>query len=229
MKLGDLDDSARQSLSALVDGEVDAAASADVCSAWAQDDRLRADWHTWHLIGDVLRSEDLASDPRADRRLSETITARLRSEAVVLAPGRVESRAGAVGGAMKAMPAQGRRSGRGRWAAGGAIAAGLVLVAGSFTLLQSPEITSSDRLASTDAVAPARLASTAPVTAGVAAARTPTVETAAPPPALVADGKWIRDARLDGYLEAHKQVAGTSVLGVPSAFLRSATLDSPAR
>jgi sigma-E factor negative regulatory protein RseA len=49
------------------------------------------------------------------------------------------------------------------------------------------------------------------------------------PTTLVADGKLIRDSRLDRYLEAHKQFAGTSALGVPSAFLRSATLDSPAR
>ena len=35
----------------------------------------------------------------------------------------------------------------------------------------------------------------------------------------------LRDARLERYLAAHKQFAGTSALGVPSAFLRSATVD----
>ena len=49
---------------------------------------------------------------------------------------------------------------------------------------------------------------------------------AAPPVAVVADSKLIRDAQLDRYLAAHKQFAGTSALGVPSAFLRSATVDS---
>jgi sigma-E factor negative regulatory protein RseA len=47
--------------------------------------------------------------------------------------------------------------------------------------------------------------------------------------AIVADNKIIRDAQLERYLEAHKQFAGTSALGVPSAFLRSATVDSSAR
>ena len=47
---------------------------------------------------------------------------------------------------------------------------------------------------------------------------------AAEPQALVANGKLIRDARLDSYLAAHKQFAGTSALGVPSGFLRSATV-----
>jgi sigma-E factor negative regulatory protein RseA len=35
----------------------------------------------------------------------------------------------------------------------------------------------------------------------------------------------IRDARLDGYLAAHKQFGGTSALGLPSGFLRNATHD----
>ena len=39
----------------------------------------------------------------------------------------------------------------------------------------------------------------------------------------VANGTLIRDARLDRYLAAHQQFSGSSVLGVPSAFLRSAT------
>ena len=52
---------------------------------------------------------------------------------------------------------------------------------------------------------------------------------AAEPQALVANGKLIRDARLDRYLAAHKQFAGTSALGVPSGFLRSATADAADR
>ena len=43
------------------------------------------------------------------------------------------------------------------------------------------------------------------------------------------NNKIIRDAQLERYLEAHKQFAGTSALGVPSAFLRGATVDSAAR
>jgi len=46
------------------------------------------------------------------------------------------------------------------------------------------------------------------------------------PQTIVASGKVIRDARLDRYLAAHKQFAGTSALGVPSGFLRAATSES---
>ena len=46
---------------------------------------------------------------------------------------------------------------------------------------------------------------------------------------VVADGQLVRDSRLDRYLAAHKQFGGSSVLGVPSGFLRSATLQTPER
>ena len=42
-------------------------------------------------------------------------------------------------------------------------------------------------------------------------------------------GQVIRDARLDRYLAAHKQFAGSSALGVPSAYLRNATAEVPGR
>ena len=44
-----------------------------------------------------------------------------------------------------------------------------------------------------------------------------------------ANGKLIRDPRLDRYLAAHQQFAGTSALGVPSGFLRNAAAEVPNR
>ena len=46
---------------------------------------------------------------------------------------------------------------------------------------------------------------------------------------VAANGRMIRDPRLERYLAAHKQFAGTSALGVPSTFLRSATVDAEPR
>jgi sigma-E factor negative regulatory protein RseA len=39
----------------------------------------------------------------------------------------------------------------------------------------------------------------------------------------------LRDARLDLYMSAHKQFAGSTALGVPSGFLRNAAAEVPAR
>ena len=58
---------ALQELSAVADGEADAVALASACAAWRADDGLRASWHVYHLIGDVMRSDELASDARRDR------------------------------------------------------------------------------------------------------------------------------------------------------------------
>ncbi len=54
-------------------------------------------------------------------------------------------------------------------------------------------------------------------------------EPAAPEQVVALNGRMIRDPRLERYLAAHKQFAGTSALGVPSTFLRSATVDAEPR
>jgi len=170
----------------------------------------RRDWHAWHLIGDVLRSEDLASDPHGDLRFCAAVRARLAAEPVVLAP--------VARHAASATPSRGRSG----WLFASAAAAGFVLVAGTFAVVRTIETPAPAALALADG----RTANvvTVPASAAMAAA-----EAGVPPDAVVADNRLIRDAQLDRYLVAHKQFAGTSALGVPSVFLRSATVDSASR
>ena len=204
------DDAARERLSALADGQLDSSASAASCAAFHRDPQLRADWHAWHLIGDVLRSEDLASDPRHDRALYAKIRSRLSAEPVVLAP------AASTSDLSGHAPLE--RGRRGRWTAAGAVAAGVVMVVGTFALVRP------------DASPPAaRIAQAEIPAATVVSAPGPAPAADVQPVAIVAGSQLIRDAQLERYLEAHKQFAGTSALGVPSAFLRSATVDSAAR
>jgi len=210
MAIDGFDDSAKERLSALVDGELDPAGSRASCAAWAREEALRADWHAWHLIGDVLRSEDLASHPRHDRDFCAKLQSRLRAEPVILAPAPADSAGRRVD----------RRSRPGRWTAAAAVAAGVVLVVGTFAIVRPGESPPTELIARGDAPAS---------TTASPVAISPAVEAAVQPVAIVADNKIIRDAQLERYLEAHKQFAGTSALGVPSAFLRSATVDSAAR
>jgi len=199
---------AAEQLSALADGEVDATAAGVACGAWKTDVELRRTWHAWHLIGDVLRSEDLASSAESDQRFLVALRGRLALEPVVLAPQ-----------ARPAAAASGRRIGR-RWLLPSAVAAGFTLVVGTFVVLGP-----------TGAPAPATtLARVAPA----AAVESPIVqasvrEPAAPEQVVALNGRMIRDPRLERYLAAHKQFAGTSALGVPSTFLRSATVDAEPR
>src|SRR5262245_43551666 len=76
----------RQILSALADGEASESEGADAFLAWREDAETRATWHCYHLIGDVLRSEDLAAPAARQQRLLDALRERLAAEPVVLAP-----------------------------------------------------------------------------------------------------------------------------------------------
>ena len=204
-------------LSALVDGEADAVASDAACAAWKGDVEVRRTWHAWQLIGDVLRSEDLASSAERDQRFLVALRTRLAVEPVVLAPAPLSAPAEAT--ASRDGGAAARRS-SGRWMLPSAIAAGFMLVVGTFAVLRpggpaSPAQAVAMADAGSDAASPLRQVSSR--------------ESADPRTAVVVNGRLIRDARLDRYLAAHKQFAGSSALGLPSAFLRSATVEAEPR
>ena len=197
-----------QRLSVLMDGEADAAAVKACCDAWGDDPAGRTAWHAYHLIGDVLRSEDLSRAPQRDAAFVAALRSRLDGEPVLLAPGTIGA------------PAASRSVHRApRWrafSAPAAIAAGFVAVGGAVLVLRAPPTT-----------APATLAQTAPLELR-AMAPSPAA-TVAEVPAASLSGQMIRDARLQQYLDAHKQFGGSTALGVPSGFLRSATVDVPVR
>ncbi|MDQ6680428.1 MAG: sigma-E factor negative regulatory protein, partial [Pseudomonadota bacterium] len=73
-------------LSALADGELDGAAAAATCAAWRLEAAACASWHTYHLIGDVLRSHDLAAHPARDAAFLGALRGRLAKEPVIIAP-----------------------------------------------------------------------------------------------------------------------------------------------
>jgi sigma-E factor negative regulatory protein RseA len=224
----------RERLSALLDGELDAAPVAQACAQWRESRDARATWHAYHLIGDVMRSDDLACDPAHDADFLQAFRARLASEPVVLAPRPLEAVAPAdvAPALVRAVAAGGSSGRRWSWMAPTAVAAGFVAVAGVLTLTRGPGLPG-------DGGAGPGIAMTAPAPASaslVGAVASPAlapgvVETAAAaePQAVVATGKVIRDARLDRYLAAHKQFAGSSALGVPSAYLRNATAEVSGR
>lgn len=195
-----------EEFSALVDGELSTDGVARACASWRSDARSRQTWHAYHLIGDVLRSDDLATRPARDADFLNRLRERLADEPVVLAPATMPAAA--------APPEMGSRRAMRHWRAGAAVAAGFVAVAGVLVVMRSP------------APQPAAELARAPVSAPVV----PVVaEAGGEQAAYVTDGRVMRDARLDRYLAAHQQFAGASALGVPSAFLRSATADASKR
>ena len=210
---------ARERLSALVDGELEANVIAQVCAAWRDETEQRSTWHAYQLIGDVLRSDDLASDPGRDVAFMSALRARLATEPIVLAPQAVDA------GALAKRVTPGSRTRSWTWVGASAAAAGFVAVAGVLVITRGPGALPGSQPGGADSIALSAPPAAQPAPAAVVQA----TNTATEPQALVANGKLIRDARLDRYLAAHKQFAGTSALGVPSGFLRSATADAADR
>lgn len=109
-----------QALSALTDGEADAAETSALLRAWPERG-LREQWQAYHLIGDTLRSAELARELRPGEDLLARLRPQLLAEPRVIAP-----------------PACPRLQ---QWLAPAAVAAGFVALAAGFTslpLFQSP-------------------------------------------------------------------------------------------
>lgn len=196
----------RQALSAMLDGE---AADADhACRAWRDDPRSRADWYVYHLIGEVMRSDDTVSAPQRDAQFLGQLRERLAQEPVVLAP-------------TAAAHADRTTWARRAWAAPAAVAAGFLAVVGVVVVagVGVPDGASIDRSARAEgSVTSSSVASVQAVNAAASAAPVPAGE-----------GVLIRDAELDRYLAAHKQYSGTSALAVPGGAVRNAAATAPGR
>ncbi len=205
-------------LSALMDGELEADALAALCDDWRRDPDMRMRWHSYQLVGDVLRSDDLASTAGRDAEFLNRLRLRLEAEPVVLAP---RAPAAPVVAPPNLRPARPWRA----WRSSAAVAAGFVVVAVGAVSLMRPQSVGIET-AAVPAQAPAAAVFPAQGLAVTASSRQNS-GSGANGGAL--NGTLIRDARLDQYLAAHQQLAGGSLLGGHAAFLRQAATDAPRR
>jgi sigma-E factor negative regulatory protein RseA len=179
-------------ISALADGEADP----DECRsglAACDGPQARARWHAYHLIGDVLRSDDLASAPAHDRDFLEHLRARLTDEPVPRPVPAAVLAGAARRGRDEATPA---RAGR-RWALPLALAAGVMALGTALVVQRSGSDAAAPQLAS---------ASGAGAPAAVAAVPVGTV--------------LVRDAQLDRYLRAHREYGAAQPVSLPVASRR---------
>jgi sigma-E factor negative regulatory protein RseA len=183
-------------MSALADGDAEAWDAAQ--RAWQHDPDAREAWHRYHLIGDVLRSSDLAQPASSASTFLDGFRARLAAEPAVLAPAPLPAppsvahddsrRHGALAGiAPVSAPSS-------RWLVPMAAAAGVLAVAG---VVYVSGVT------------------------GPGQAPKPVLAEASPanPAAPV-----LRNAELDEYLRAHRLQRGGVVPLMPGAGLQRAEL-----
>jgi sigma-E factor negative regulatory protein RseA len=199
----------RAALSAAMDGDADQTDAA--CRAWRGDARARADWHAYHLIGDVLRSDDARCDAAQDAAFLARLRKSLGDEPAVLAPRPLAQTA------PLAAPAIARARRARRWMVPTAAAAGVAAVAAALVVT---------RVGAPESAAPALAVSTPPVGGGPV----PVALQAPSTQALPTEGAaMIRSPELDRYLAAHRQYANTSALTTPAGVVRSATVAAPGR
>jgi sigma-E factor negative regulatory protein RseA len=198
-----------EQLSALADGELDAAQAVTMVQATAHNPQWLQTWASYHAIGDVLRTH--VRDTQGATHLGA-------------APQQVSARAEmAIAPKTREILQPAANDSVFRWK----MVAGVASVAAVGSLLWSlvgggvPDA----QLAQRTQPAVAAVAANALVASSAAqgAATNNAVAVAQD------NGVMIRDARLDELLAAHKQFGGASALQQPAGFLRNATFQSTGR
>jgi sigma-E factor negative regulatory protein RseA len=214
-------DSSRRILSALADGDATDSEAARAFQAWRDDPDARASWHAYQLIGDVLRSDDLAAEPAADESFLVALRARLADEPVVLAPQpRVEAEPLSLPVAANASAAVRPR----RWQGPAAMAAGFLVVIGGLNIVRPFSHGAAGSFASnaTAASGPVLASTTSVDNSGVVAT---SLQTA---PRTPAQTKAAAD-QLAPYLAAHRQSTMSGPFQMPGSDLRNVSLVQPAQ
>ena len=198
-------------LSNLIDGEALPEDLEQTCRRWRNSPEVRRDWHAYQLIGDVMRSEELASSPARDAAFLQALRGRLAEEPVPLSPAPLPA---------AARPLPGREVRARRWLMPAAAVAGFAAVGVSVLTMRPGTGGPTGWNEPVAVVQPA---------APDALRRTVASPSSASSPAFVLDGQVIRDARLDAYFEAHRGAAGPMPSAVPGGALRSVEILVPQR
>ncbi len=201
-----------ETVSALMDGQLGADEVAAVLPGMAEG-AARECWQLYHLVGDVLRSTDLAGCGH-DADFVRCVSERLQREAGVSRP----AEAAAIVVPQLRQPAANDGVFRWKMVAGLASFAAVAAIGwgvmgsigpqpGGAQLARQEVATDSTRMVAVSAPVPAEVASAAPGE-----------------PTMI-----LRDPRLDEFLAAHRQAVGASALAGSAGFLRNATFEGSGR
>lgn len=191
-----------EQLSALMDGELDDVSLAEALSFAT--DKGQATWELYHLVGDVLRSPELAAPATSPLlgRLREQIAQERRFPVQKPEEAAVVMHSAAVN---TERPAANSSVFRWKMVAGFASLAAVAAIGwNSLSTLQGQ----GKQLAAAPVPQPTEVLA---------------VSEGAGQPVM------LRDPRLDELLQAHKQFGSTSALQMPAGFLRNATFEEPSR
>jgi sigma-E factor negative regulatory protein RseA len=216
-------------VSALADGQLRGAAFAQAVEMVATDSGARAAWHTYHVVGDVLRSG--APQGAGDAAFLDRFKARLALEPasypVALPVATTHVAVSAPVAFDTSRSSANDTTFRWKLVAGLASAAAVAAIAWGSLAGGAGAPAAGAQLAQQQGQG---------ATTSVVPVASPAVNAPAVPAeslqAVTVPGStqiMIRDPRLDELLAAHKQAGGATALQTPSGFLRNATFESPSR
>lgn len=208
-------------VSALADGQLHGDAFACAFTHLADSEDARRTWHSYHVIGDVLRAGE-AVDSSGDSAFLQRLRGELAKEVItpvrLVTPEFIAETPGeqrAAGLNRSKTPAA--NDDRFRWKLWGAMASVALVSLGAWQALTVTESGGAPVLAQAGSVG--LVAAVAPQ-----ATRVPVVSGDASAPQIM-----VRDPRLDALLAAHQQFGGTSALQMPTGFIRNATFEGTGR
>ena len=210
----------REQLSALMDGQLQGDEWLQALHS-AEQPEGRATWLAYHVVGDALRSTELAAHGASSSAFLARFQQRLAQEqplpAATLQDAALQQVVPAK--ADSALP-QSANASVFRWK----MLAGLA----SLAVVASVGWNSFDRLQQ-QGTSGQQLAAAGTGAARPAPAQVPVQQAAAGAEASSSSATMLRDPRLDELLAAHRQFGSTTALQMPAGFLRNATFEAPAR
>ena len=205
----------RELVSALADGKLRGEEFARTVDWVNESDEARRTWHTYHLVGDVLRSgESVVSAYDAD--FLQRLKLRLQQETLrsrpIVAPDLISNEQGMTRASVQNdLNSSSANDSRFRWKLlAGLASLSTVAVMGWQMVGGWVDLGAAPQLAQVPVQSVLPQAGSTQLGAGAAPQR------------------MIRDPQLDALLAAHKQFGGTSALQGPAGFLRNATFDGVA-
>lgn len=187
-------------LSALADDQVQGDDFANAMAEIAMNDQLNQSWHVYQVIGDVMRSDELAPTSH-ELRFWDRLEATLEAEKKLITPP-----------IFKIAPIAAKQTSanewsvRKKWVSGASFSAIVALVVvGAWQMEEG----ASQWVSNTS--------------------RGEMVTSAPSATVIDAQSVIVRDPELDALMSAHQQLGGHSAFQMPSGFLRNATFERPQR
>jgi sigma-E factor negative regulatory protein RseA len=187
-------------LSALADDQVQGDDFANAMAEIAMNDQLNQSWHVYQVIGDVMRSDELAPTSH-ELRFWDRLEATLEAEKELITPS-----------IFKIAPIAAKQTSANEWSVrkkwvGGASFSAIValVVVGAWQMEEG----ASQWVSNTS--------------------RRDMVTSAPSATVIDAQSVIVRDPELDALMSAHQQFGGHSAFQMPSGFLRNATFERPQR